>query len=145
MNRRNFMKTCGLSCFAMTGIVPFFSSCAPAKLVQANESEGKIVLEKAVFNEGTSEKPKQRKQVIVRSEANKYPIAVFKNESGYTALLMRCTHQGAELGLNGDVLTCSAHGSEFNKTGAAIQGPADQDLVRYKVTEDEKNICIHTA
>ena len=143
MERRDFIRTCGLSCLAFTGVVSLITSCVPAKAVQASVSDGKILVDREAFNAGTPGKPKYRRQVTVHAEGSKFPIALFKNESGYTALLMRCTHQGAELGLNGDILTCSAHGSEFNKSGAVIQGPAEQMLKSYKVTEDEKNICIY--
>lgn len=63
----------------------------------------------------------------------------------YSAFLLRCSHQGAELTVNGDVLTCSAHGSEFGKNGEVIQGPAEQQLTAFKVQTDAQNIYIQLS
>ena len=49
-------------------------------------------------------------------------IALTTNE--YSALWMRCTHQGTELQASGDFLQCPAHGSEFNNKGGVTNGPA---------------------
>lgn len=56
--------------------------------------------------------------VIIRNEAFKYPICVYRfSDQDYTALWMRCTHQGTELQASGDFIQCPAHGSEFNNKG----------------------------
>ena len=50
----------------------------------------------------------------------------------------RCTHAGAPLTegtLNGDVLTCPWHGSQFRITnGIVLKGPAEKELKAYSVT-----------
>jgi nitrite reductase/ring-hydroxylating ferredoxin subunit len=47
----------------------------------------------------------------------------------------RCTHAGAPLAegtLNGHVLTCPWHGSQFNvKDGSVLRGPAEKPLKAY--------------
>lgn len=47
----------------------------------------------------------------------------------------RCTHAGAPLAegtLNGDVLTCPWHGSQFRITdGSILRGPAEKQLKAY--------------
>jgi nitrite reductase/ring-hydroxylating ferredoxin subunit len=47
----------------------------------------------------------------------------------------RCTHAGAPLAegtLNGHVLTCPWHGSQFNvKDGSVLRGPAEKPLRAY--------------
>jgi len=75
------------------------------------------------------------KYVVVQNEKLKFPICVYRfNEKEYTALLMRCTHQGAELQVFGDRLECPAHGSEFNNKGVVQNGPADTNLRNFPVT-----------
>ena len=54
------------------------------------------------------------------------------------ALSMSCTHFGSDLGYDGDagVLACPSHGSRFSLDGAVIEGPADEPLERWGVTEE---------
>lgn len=81
--------------------------------------------------------------VIVRNDVLKYPICVYRiNENEYTALWMQCTHQGAELQASGDVLQCSAHGSEFSNKGEVRNGPADKPLRTFPVSVTNKEIFI---
>jgi Rieske Fe-S protein len=72
--------------------------------------------------------------VIVSNKQLEYPICVYRfSESRYSALLMRCTHQGAELQVYGDRLECPAHGSAFTSTGAVLNGPAALPLRSFPV------------
>jgi cytochrome b6-f complex iron-sulfur subunit len=50
-----------------------------------------------------------------------------------------------ELNVNGDMLSCPAHGSEFNNKGAVLQGPAERPLKKFPVTTDNENIYIHIS
>jgi ethylbenzene dioxygenase ferredoxin subunit len=58
----------------------------------------------------------------------------------------RCTHAGASLGdgrLQGDVLTCPLHYSQFIITdGSVLRGPADQPLKTYRAEEIENKVFI---
>jgi Rieske Fe-S protein len=75
-----------------------------------------------------------RSYLIVRNEALKYPICVYRfGDSSYSALWMQCTHQGTELQAAGDYLHCPAHGSEFNSRGQVLNGPADKNLKSFPV------------
>jgi nitrite reductase/ring-hydroxylating ferredoxin subunit len=53
----------------------------------------------------------------------------------------RCTHAGAPLAegtLEGEVLTCPWHYSQFNMTnGVVVRGPANKPLKSYPVQEKE--------
>lgn len=81
--------------------------------------------------------------IIVRNDALKYPICLYKiNEEKYTALWMRCTHQGTELQASGDVLQCAAHGSEFNNKGEVRNGPANTALKTFPVIVNNNEIFI---
>jgi apoptosis-inducing factor 3 len=58
----------------------------------------------------------------------------------------RCTHAGAPLSegtLNGEVLTCPWHYSQFNITnGIVLRGPAEKPLKTYRVEERENFVFI---
>jgi Rieske Fe-S protein len=71
-------------------------------------------------------------------DAKNYPFA----ETEYTAVWMRCSHQGAELQASGDQLQCSAHGSEFSNKGKVTNGPADTDLRTFPVTVSNNELFI---
>ena len=84
-----------------------------------------------------------RQYIIVNNDQLEFPIYLYRfSENDYTALLMKCTHQGNELQASGDYLHCSAHGSEFNNKGVVAQGPAEKDLRSFKVTSDNEKIFI---
>ena len=81
--------------------------------------------------------------IIVRNEALQYPICIYRfNEDEYSALWMKCTHQGAELQASGDVLQCAAHGSEFNNRGMVRNGPAISNLRTFPVTVSQDQVFI---
>lgn len=65
------------------------------------------------------------------------PVAVFHTESGYHALTDYCSHRAGPLSegtLQGDVVTCPWHGSQFDlKTGKPLCKPAVQNVATYKV------------
>ena len=62
-------------------------------------------------------------------------ILVVNFDSNFYCLDGRCTHAGAPLAegtLNGWVLTCPWHGSQFNITnGAILRGPTEKPLKVY--------------
>ena len=54
------------------------------------------------------------------------------------ALSMACTHFGSDLGFDGAAgeLACPSHGSRFGLDGAVLEGPADEPLETWKVSEE---------
>jgi nitrite reductase/ring-hydroxylating ferredoxin subunit len=58
----------------------------------------------------------------------------------------RCTHAGSPLAegtLDGEVLTCPWHYSQFNITnGLVIRGPADKPLKMYRSEEKENSVYV---
>ena len=63
-------------------------------------------------------------------------IASGNTAADFTAVQVACTHQGNSIGYNNGqgIFICPAHGSEFSKTGAVLQGPAALPLQKYTVT-----------
>jgi nitrite reductase/ring-hydroxylating ferredoxin subunit len=67
------------------------------------------------------------------------PVALFRIGSTLCAISDRCPHAGSPLSsgeLEGRVVTCPRHGSQFDvQTGQRLRGPADDDVVRYDVRD----------
>jgi Rieske Fe-S protein len=142
VDRKEFLKICGGACIGLAGLT-IAQSCKPTKHVLGTLSGSQLRIDKSEFKVIKGEKTTYRKSIITKPENSDYPIVVYRfSETNYTALLLRCTHQNNELTMNGDILTCPAHGSEFSNRGEAIQGPAEQKLQTFKVTTDEKYILI---
>jgi Rieske Fe-S protein len=65
--------------------------------------------------------------------ANK-PVAVVRTgASSFTALSRICTHAGCDVNVAGSGFSCPCHGSQFDATGQATNGPAENALQRFNV------------
>ncbi|HET9770364.1 MAG TPA: Rieske 2Fe-2S domain-containing protein [Acidimicrobiia bacterium] len=68
------------------------------------------------------------------------PLAVYQINSRFSACADRCPHAGATLSegeLDGPVVTCPRHGSQFDvTTGQRLRGPADTDIATYATVAD---------
>lgn len=144
MDRKAFIKTCGFSCLSMLGIAGVLESCTPTKYIQGQLLNNKLGVNKTDFLKENKDESKKRHFIIVRAEGVNYPIVLYRfSEADYVAMLLQCPHQNMELNVNGDLITCSAHGSEFNNKGEVITGPAEQGLKHYTITQDTEKIYIH--
>lgn len=139
MERKEFIKTCGFACLGGTLIGAILEGCGSSKIITANIDHSDMVVPASAFQDKGSFK----KHVVVQNQALKYPICVYRfSETQYTALLMKCTHQGAELQVFGDRLECPAHGSQFSNTGLVKNGPADANLRTFPVTIKNDQLLI---
>jgi nitrite reductase/ring-hydroxylating ferredoxin subunit len=140
MKREEFLKTCGFACLGGSLLGVLLEGCATTgKTVSGTIEESDLVIPVTAFQN----KESFRKYVVVQHEKLKYPVCVYRfSETEYTALLLRCPHQGAELQVFGSRLQCPAHGSEFNNRGVVENGPADTNLRAFPVTEHNHQLCI---
>lgn len=147
MERRDFIKQCGVLGVSCLGLSLLMEACASTHYVQGTMKDNqRLQISKTDFIVLKNNKTSYRKYVIAKLQNADHPIVVCRfSENDFSALLLRCTHRGVELNVNGDLLTCSAHGSEFSNKGDVLQGPADQKLKSFPVTADEKNIYIQLA
>jgi nitrite reductase/ring-hydroxylating ferredoxin subunit len=130
MQRKIFIKTCGVGCLGLFAGSFVLQSCTSTRYVSGKLNGNFLEIPILEF----SNKDKFRNYVIVEYNNLKYPICVYRqSDSEYSALLMRCTHQGTELQVFGDRLQCPAHGSEFTKSGAVQNGPAETALRTFPV------------
>ena len=132
MERKDFLKTCGFACLSGSVFASLLESCGTNKIISGTIDHSDLVIPVSAFQQGTSS---FKKYVVVQHEQMKYPVCVYRSDNNqYTALFMRCTHQGAELQVFGDRLECPAHGSQFSNKGVVQNGPADTNLRTFPVT-----------
>ena len=79
--------------------------------------------------------------IVHRSEDTPVgPLCVVRADGRLRAIADRCPHAGASLSggtLDGAVLTCPRHGSQFDvTTGERVRGPADEDLATFHLVEE---------
>lgn len=142
MDRREFTKRC-ISCLAVASILPAATSCKSTHYATGTMESNGMTVPLSEFKYLKNDHEVIRPFIIVRNEAMEFPIYVYRfSDNEYSALLMRCTHQGNELSASGDHLTCSAHGSEFNNRGLVAQGPAEKQLRSFRVTSQGEKIFI---
>jgi Rieske Fe-S protein len=132
MERKEFLKTCGYACLGGGMLGSLLAGCHSAKLITGDIAGSDMVVPVSLF---VKKDRGFRKYVVVHNELLEFPICLYRfNETTYSALLMKCTRQGAELQVFGDRLQCPAHGSEFNDKGVVQTGPADTNLRSFPVT-----------
>ncbi|MDP1728520.1 MAG: Rieske (2Fe-2S) protein [Bacteroidota bacterium] len=143
MTRLDFIKKGTFSCIAATSAFGMIQGCVSGKTINAVIAGDQIVIPLKEFEIKTGKKKTYRSYLIVYNSQLRYPFCVFRYSAHeYSALQMRCTHQGTELSVNGDKLTCSAHGSEFDNKGRVYKGPAENPLKSFPVFPDNEKLII---
>jgi nitrite reductase/ring-hydroxylating ferredoxin subunit len=140
MERKEFIKTCGFACLGGLFVSSVLEGCSSSRQIAGTIESSDLVVPEAAFVKGTNS---FSSYIVVQHESLKYPICVYRfGNTEYSALLMRCTHQGAELQVFGDRLECPAHGSQFSNTGKVENGPADTNLRIFPVRVQNNRIYI---
>lgn len=143
MTRKDFIVNACTACLSATAISSLLSSCTTTRYISGNLSKDGLTVSKDEFKISQKGNTAYRSFIIVRNDALQYPICVYRfSDEQYSALWMRCTHQGTELQASGDVLQCPAHGSEFNNKGQVTNGPADNSLRTFPVTVTNNELFI---
>lgn len=143
MDRKNFIKTCGFACVGGIGMTAMLQSCTSTKILSGKISADDLVVAISDFETKNGNNTYFKKYIVIQNDILQYPICVYrKNENEYTALWMRCTHQGTELQVFGDKLQCPAHGSEYDSRGAVQNGPADSKLRTFAVVIEKDQLKI---
>jgi Rieske Fe-S protein len=142
MERKEFIKTCGFACLGGAMFSSLVESCGSTKIVSGTIYKSDLVVPVSSF---LIKENRYRKYIVVHNDQLSYPVCIYRfSENEYSALFMRCSHQGAELQVFGDKLQCPAHGSEFTNKGVVRNGPADTNLRKFPVTiqKDQINISL---
>ena len=142
MNRRKFTSTC-VSCFSASLALPLVAGCQSTHYATGMLGDHGLSVEKSEFTYTKKDRTLFRDYIIVRNDALEFPIYLYRfSDDVYSALLMKCTHQGNELDASGDHLVCPAHGSEFTNKGIVSEGPAEEALRSFKVDASGDKIFI---
>jgi Rieske Fe-S protein len=140
MERRKFLKTgCTFCLLGSLGMMLPVSVEAKGKrkVFKTEVVDNKIEVPLTEFAESNI--------VILRIKRWDYDVAVEKMEDNtYSAILLKCTHMENGLNVSGGGYMCSMHGSEFDKQGAVVKGPAEMPLTKYAVTTNENSLTINT-
>ena len=132
MDRKTFIKNGCIACLGIAAGIPVLQGCAGTRYAASSLTDNGILLPLAEFQ---TRQHTRRSYVVLQHDELQHPICVYRIDAAkYTALLMSCSHQGAELQASGDQLTCPAHGSEFDKYGNATQLPATAPLRTFPVS-----------
>ncbi|NTS40761.1 MAG: hypothetical protein EOO06_14410 [Chitinophagaceae bacterium] len=143
MQRREFIKNTCTACLSLTVLSTLVSSCVATKYISGELGKDGLTISKEEFKVKQKGGTAYSSFIIVRNDALQFPICVYRlNENEYSALWMKCTHQGAELQASGDVLQCSAHGSEFTNRGQVLSGPAGTSLRTFPVSITNNELFI---
>lgn len=142
MQRRQFLKTsCLIGCTSGSILL---SACSSANYyAKYLLAEKRVRIARSEFSFVTKKgEARERDFVLVKPDNFPFPIALYRTAGGYSACLMRCTHQSCEVEVQGSRYACPCHGSEFDVQGKVLQGPAEQPLQSFKTEEDEQYIYI---
>lgn len=140
MERKEFLKICGLGCLGLASMSVLLQSCGTTKYVNAALQGEALLLPLSAFD---NKEGKVLAYVIAQNDTLEYPVYVYRfTPTEYSAVLMKCTHQGVELQAFGDRLQCPAHGSEFANKGQVKSGPADIGLRVFPVTIENTTLKI---
>jgi Rieske Fe-S protein len=144
MDRKTFLRNCGVACLGAGYMMSFLESCGSTRRIQAPIQGSDLVVAESEFKVTKKNGVQYLRAIILNNDQLQYPICLFRSHetAQYTALLMQCTHQGTQLQLFGDKFQCPAHGSEFDNQGHVQQGPAETDLRSFPVTVENQLIKI---
>ena len=65
-------------------------------------------------------------------------VIIINTGEGFIALSSICTHQGCMVSYDpgNDNLPCPCHGSVYSTSGSVLQGPAENPLKKYELTQE---------
>jgi len=70
-------------------------------------------------------------------------LALLRDDAGFYALSLVCTHLGCTVTVTGDSFSCPCHGSRFDRQGKVEKGPANDPLRRLELVETNGLIKVY--
>lgn len=132
-----------MACISGGLLSSVLSACQSTHYVSGIFETKGISISKSEFIYLKKDKQLIRQFIVVHNEKLEFPIYLFReSDNEYNALWMKCTHQGSELQASGDHLHCPSHGSEFDRKGKVVQGPAENALRSFPTSVKDENIFI---
>ncbi|MCD6062829.1 MAG: hypothetical protein K0R82_740 [Flavipsychrobacter sp.] len=146
MTRQEFLKLCGGGCLGFVAMTALGGIAQASAALPFQDDANKVMVEKCKFEKKKGDEVVYRKYIKIFPGDMEYPIVIYRfAENDYLAILLKCTHRGTELNVNGDTISCPAHDSEFSNKGEVLNGPADEPLKIFTVTSDEQFIYVNLA
>jgi nitrite reductase/ring-hydroxylating ferredoxin subunit len=137
--RREFIKNSCSLCLALAGsgsLAVLASACVSLPVYETTVMNNMISIP-------VTDIPTDDKYKIIRAASMSYDIMlVRKQDEGFIALLMKCTHVGNPLVAGKSGLVCNFHGSTFDLHGQVTHGPATEPLKKFKVRCEDDRIKI---
>ncbi len=143
MDRRNFIKNSCSACLSVAVLSSLGGGCSPTRYTGGKLGNDGITVSIDDFKIRQRGGTAYSSFVIVRNDALQFPICIYRfSDKEYSAIWMKCAHQGAELQAAGDMLQCPAHGSEYDNKGRVTNGPATDNLRTFPVTVNNNELFI---
>lgn len=144
MDRKEFLKACSLTCLGGASVSMLMQGCASSNYFAQHSVEvNRILINKSEFEIVKKDKVMRRTYILIKNSQLEFPICIYRfNDNEFTALYLKCTHQGCEVQPQGDFLVCPCHGSEYSNQGKVTNPPAEHDLIKYEVRTDAESISI---
>jgi Rieske Fe-S protein len=143
MERKTFIRTCGVACISGTAFSSLLQSCTGTRIVSGTIEGSDLIIPLSRLEKDSGGRRSFRPYIIVQNDLLQYPLCVYRfSATDYTALWMACTHQGTELQVFGNKLQCPAHGSVFSNHGNVENGPADRPLRNFRVRTENSMLRI---
>ncbi len=70
-------------------------------------------------------------------------LALLRDNNGFYALSLICTHLGCTVTVLEDAISCPCHGSRFDRQGKVLLGPATEPLKRLDLVEQNGLIKVY--
>ncbi|MCB9734345.1 MAG: Rieske 2Fe-2S domain-containing protein [Deltaproteobacteria bacterium] len=143
-NRRGFLKTSA----QVTGVVALAGVCQGCALFNKNDigyeadpKADKVTLPLAKFPQLEAADGFVN---VVAKDGDVRLVVLRKPDGGLVALSMECTHMGCDVDWEkkDQQFVCPCHGSRFSADGAVTEGPADEPLKQYSVSEADGTVVV---
>lgn len=133
-DRREFIRQAAALGCGMALAPLLLQGCKSVQYVKPEQTEDGLVVAASELEEHGF--------VVLESETLQAPVYLTRHEGKLIALEMLCTHKACTLRASRTVLSCDCHGSEFNRKGEVLQGPAREPLRTFEVEESQGKLII---
>jgi cytochrome b6-f complex iron-sulfur subunit len=135
ISRRDFLKLARDGFLTLSGVLAFVGFL---RFLDYDPNPA----QKTEFDLGSAEKYPLGSRTVL----DEIPAILIHTESGFSVLILTCTHLGCTLEQDADGFACPCHNSRFDADGKVTHGPATKYLqsLRVEVTT-ENNLKIFTV
>ncbi|MFT3704894.1 MAG: Rieske (2Fe-2S) protein [Agriterribacter sp.] len=134
--RRDFIKTGCVHCAGLLGVGMLLQSCGSSMhIFKTAVKDNRITVPASEFADG-------KNMMVVRNSSLENDILLVKKNDQYSALNLRCTHEGFGLTTTSKRIVCSAHGSTFDFDGNVLKEPALKPLKKFNTQIINNTIII---